>query len=752
MDVTSQAIKDYTGFLINHSLNPLPAGKIVPGEFSSKFFSNTAEAVSALEKVLANVKSKGAALSDDVYAEFALTGHGETDSNTLVELTGQSGGMLNAQGREFALDQREELKGKKPDVVVSSDLPRAIHHALIKFATLSEEEQISLEAVGKHIDANKKPDEADYYNLVDLALKHGIIPTPLARAQYYSMLELQPEKFELKDKSNNKYKDKSLDKLATKFAELKKSDNLVEPKPAVFEFLTTFLSEKADKVRMRELYELLLKRKHATEYRQSKDLPKDEKLSTSEAAENQHSKYLPIDENRLLFYYRVDALMSIFKNMGDGLRGSQVEIVAHSGFVDVALWYFRNKLKNEDFHLESRPKGESRGETVSVKVDDGFKYLNDPSPLKKIRDDSEKACIRQREASLDEGIRKKGNSIIPVELLGFKKEKDGHYKSHKVSLDDVLNSDKPALLLGNFGQGRSTAAVELTEKLNSDDKYKNKYFAVFLTARDINHGLLNKLGNDSAKNDSEVKKLLSQGVPELPLALRKEYAPVFIIDALDELSSDIRDGVIYGLSALLPKSGKVIATSRFTEFDTYENEDKGFNTFHLDPNAVTRNLDAYLAGRIVDEQGKPDLQRFEKFKEFLMRQDDGVKTNYLLVHFLSNLYNKTPSELGDLNKPLSEGEILIKGIRHALWEHKVPRGAAPKEPSPHGEQSESEVAERKKKYEKDRKDSLDYWMGFLQRAAAYMTINNTRAIDMKGLEEVFNPDWTISKYLSKLKR
>ncbi len=751
--MTSQAIGEYARFLINHSLNPLPAAKVVREKpdssnqlpvdkidavkFSSTFFSNTAAAVSALEKVIdANLDRSGKVpFADEVYAKFILTAHGETNANTTGKLTGHSGGMLNEKGDKSAEGQKAAVV-EQPYMIVSSDLPRAIHHALVKFAVLSADETKALEEIGKKVDAKEKADEADYYGLVNLALDHGIIPTPLARAQDYGRLELHPEKFELIDGAKKKHTAETLDGLVKKFKELEKSKNLGEQKPALIKFLNDFNSaNESDQDSLRRLYELALGRKDATEYRSHENLPED--------------------ENRPLFYHRVDALLSIFERNKERLKSKQVEIVAHSGFVDVALEYFRHNSKKGEFHLVPRPKLDVRGETVIVKVNEKFEYLNDPLLLKKIREDSEKVGIRQREASLDEGIRNKKNSMIPVELLGFKKEERGNYKSYPVSLDDILKSDKPVLLLGNFGQGKSTAAVELAELLNSDKehdgkKYKDAYVPVFLTARDINYELPNKLGDDPSKNNSEVLKLLSQEVPKLPIALRKEYTPVFIIDALDELSSDIRESVMYGVRKLLLtecENAKVIATSRFTGFDQYENE--GFNTFHVDPNAVIHNLDLYLSGRIVDTQGKPDPQRLKEFKEFLMRQDDGVKTNYLLVHFLSNLYAKNPNELGDLNKPLSEGDILIRGIEHALWDHKVPKGKVTGRQKPYGAQSTT-ANQPVTSYEKTREDSLKDWMGFLQKVAAYMTVHNTSTIDRKGLEEV-QGNWTIADYLSKSK-
>jgi broad specificity phosphatase PhoE len=721
-----QVRQEYLAFLTNHSVNPLPAGETEEGGFSRRFFANTAFAVSALERIInsIDVKPASAGLPNDVYAEFALTGHGETETNSQGKSTGHSGGMLNRKGFDFADEQRKEA-GERPYILVSSDLPRAIHHALIKFATLSDDEQKTLDDIGERVNKREKADDADYAGLVKLALDHGIIPTPLARAQFYSILELEPEKFEFEDVAGKKHKDKDLGKFAAKYSELKEGKTLGRIKPAVRDFLEAFLSGSSDRDRLGKLYGLAMNRKDATEYRQR--------------------EHLPEDENRLLFYHRVDALLSVFEKIKDGLKGRKIEIVAHSGFIDVALWYFRHNSHLEGFQLENREKGGLRGETVSVKVNERFEYLNDHLKLVPVRNASELVCSRQRAASLDEGIRNKGNSIIPVELLGFIKKDRGKYEPLAVALDDVLKSEEPTLILGNFGQGKSTAAVELAELLNSDQerdgrKYKDAWVAVFLTAKDITDGLKGKLGISGEENESTVLSLLSGGVNSLHKALRHDYKFVFVIDALDELVNG-REHVLHVARDLLPAYGKVILTSRFSGFSDYENP--GFRTLHIDPGAVFRNLDAFLASRVKPFAGRDVKQ----FKEFLSRQDESVKTSYLLVHFLADLYNS--EKLGNLRQAVSEGEILIKGIELALWEHKLPKRTDLLErPVPCPSQSSEDARRRSDEYEAARAGSLKYWMGFLQRVAAYMAVHNVRSIDRKGLEEVYG-GWTVSGHLSK---
>src|SRR3989338_3305598 len=95
--------------------------------------------------------------------------------------------------------------------------------------------------------------------------------------------------------------------------------------------------------------------------------------------------------------------------------------------------------------------------------------------IKEYKDLSAKAVLEQRKASLDETIREPvQGAIIPVELLRFERKEDPSgrttYEPHPISVDTVLSSPEPTLWLGNFGQGKSTAAIELTERLNSSSQ------------------------------------------------------------------------------------------------------------------------------------------------------------------------------------------------------------------------------------------------------------------------------------------
>ena len=366
--------------------------------------------------------------------------------------------------------------------------------------------------------------------------------------------------------------------------------------------------------------------------------------------------------------------------------------------------------------------------------------------IKKYKDLSLKAVSEQRKASLDERIKEPTEgAIIPVELLRFEVEKDESgkkvYKPYPISINGVLSSPEPTLWLGNFGAGKSTAAIGLTEMLNST----SQYIAVFVTANEINKGLHNNLPRGKTEQSEKfVLDFLSRNVLSLPERLRGEYKFVFVIDAFDEILN-YRSNLMHAIrdTDQLRKYGKVIVTSRFAGFNEYEN--LGFTTLQLDPQAVIKNIDRYLALRT----SKAD--RREKFKEFLMRQDEGVKTNYLLVYFLTDIYNIRPQELGDLKGIMSEGDVLIKGIETALYDHKLgKRSGMKQEPREYPGQPKEEAEALWKEYEAERAKALAPWMDFLQRVAAYMTVHDLKTLDRKGIEEVHG-GWTLAKHLAQLK-
>ncbi len=725
--------KEYETFLFSESyLYPTGPNGFYLASQLGPFFE---VARTKLKNLLLQVPRDGKPIcdySDEVFLrEYTLVGHGNTGTNKAGNITGWSGDMLchswgekddEKGGIEQAIEHAKTIKPSNFDLCFVSDLPRAIHHALMLNG--NRELNDCLESFSSRVsgEIGRNGNIVDlqiYKDLISLTLENGFIPTPFLRSHYYGPLELRPAELNEKDR----------EKWISNAVAIAKGQGLDDDEARKESAL---------------LAEALMHRKEFF--------------------------YAPTDDDGHLLtekrFHLVDRIASFYDEVNEVSIGRKVLVIGSTGCFDASKAYFRNfGQRNKQLRIENDPT--ERGRVLNAKLGKFREpekpgesekpelvpyYLNNPELLESARHDSLDSAHNQRSASLDEliSLRKDKKAIIPVELLGFKKSERGKYESYRVSIADVFKSDEPTLFLGNFGQGKSTAAVELTDMLNNDEQDDVKklqldpeynYVAVFVTAKDINDGLHNNMRGTEDENKSTILKLLSRGVQSLPVSLKEECKFVFIIDALDEVHN-YRKEVLGVARDKLKEYGKVIITSRFTDFSEHENP--GFVTLQLDPQSVIRNMDNYLKLRIADSSGKTDTNRLNVFKEFLMRQDDGVRSNYLLVSFLTGLYNNEPDDLGDLKGTLSEGEILIKGIQAALWDHKATkRPEMPQKPSKDASRSVRD------EYKAKRLEALSPWMGFLKRAAAYMAIHNTSSITRKGLEEVLDEKWTVSGYLSK---
>jgi len=769
-------IDDYERFLLGKEDRPT-LEYIYPTKPDGVYFASELplffeRAQKELEDLLSQIKDKGSAITlspqEKLMHEFHLVGHGNTGTNRDGKLTGWSGDMpchsylkidektqkkkLELGGIDLALLQA----GEAPDSIAAdikkqfkdipeqeikrlvegiekidinryylrfiSDLPRAIAHAVLLTGNKGLADYLAKKSheISQEIEQKGNLYSMSIYkDLMQFAIANGFIPTPLLRAQYYGSLELAPERLE-KEKREDFVEDR-IKKAETDFEKAKGEGRILKTK----EFDKTRTRQEA-----MDLADALIQRKNLLF-----------------AHTNEYGNYTTEDRfdlvHRLGHFYN-----TLIKKIG--LGKGPILVITSSGCIDVSPPYFRYLGEKGKIIIDT-PSKKERGKVVAVKLGEyGGKvcYLNDPKRIEAVRDFSAISVGKQRIASLDEKIREPtAGAIIPIELLRFeRKEEPGKvaYEPHPISIEEVLRSLEPTLLLGNVGQGKSTGAIGLADRLNIDEQY----VAVHITAADINAALHNQLSNEPRKNDEIVLNLLSRGIPLLPQSLRSEYKFVFIIDALDEISS-YRENIIHIARDKLKEYGKVIVTSRFTGLGEYENP--GFTTLHLDPQAVIRNLDKYLALRITDPSSKTDTERLEKFKDFLMKQDEGVKTNYLLVYFLTDIYNKRPQDLGDLKGTVSEGEVIIRGIELALWDQKLAKRRDLKQaPRPYGSQPPEEFSRLMQEYEAERASALAPWMDFLQRAAAYKTVHDLKFLDRKAIEEVYG-GWTLARHLAQLK-
>ncbi len=599
-----------------------------------------------------------------------------------------------------------------------SDQPRSIMHALL----FLKDKEIMENLLRISDEINREIKEYGnvrsmriYRELMNLAIENGFIPVPALRTNYYGPLEMAgPEKW--------------------------KPEKMHEHETAIRDALIKYF-----------------------EYTGLKHPPESlEREVQAIAAWHQDRKGffsassndigIILSETRARYLEKIQGFYHVLNQVIHA--GEKILIVTTSGFIDVTPILLRNLGKSDELHFK-RPDKKIKGAVLKALV--GYSggvlgYINDPEKLEPILEGSEKSVTEQRQASLDEAISTaRPGMIIPAALLGFeKKETRGEvkYTPYSLTIEDILNRPEPSLLLGNFGQGKSTAAVDLAERLNSGNLGQG-YIAVHITASELNRAFHNQFNGDASYNERRFLEIISRGVVSLPKSLRDEHKFVFIVDALDELTS-YRSNVLRALRDVgqLKDYGKVILTSRFTGFEQHENQ--GFETMHIDSGAVLRNIDKYLAARIVNAQGEPDAGRIAAFNDFLGRQNQEVKSNYLLVHFLTDIYNKRPDELGGLKGQLSESEILLKGIEVALWEHKLRKDPKRRQRSADSNQSREELATEILDYEHLREKNLLVWTDLLARCASYMTVHNLASMTLEQVE-IVNAGWTLKEHLIEIR-
>jgi hypothetical protein len=719
----STAVEEYRRFLRNVADFCVPSRNF---DLSNGYIKIIEQSIQPLTEILRSYeKVNGIAVpTGDFHALFNIQGHEETESNERGELTGWLSMPLGKKGKERAsvplngTEENNEGEATTPDyssLVLCSDVPRTVEHALRRYYSSNADIMNSLDAALDNVRKDMKDTrntaitKGTYSSLVDLALNNGIIPVPALRAQFFGPLELFIEK--LGDSQNKERREKLNEEIRTEWKR-----NLAE----------SGMSDSEIKIEMERLEALTLARGKMTTLRQE-----DGKL---------------LFENYLMYFNR--SAYAVFNTLTE-LKFRKVDIIGHSGFKNIVEAYFRHIGKEDkELHIVRSPTPMRRGQHFTIKTEEHYLWLNDPQKLDTVTVPSAKTAIEQRTTSLDEKIRVKGSgdAIIPVELLGFEKREDQGkiiYDQKTVSLDDDLRNPMPSLWLGNFGQGKSTAALWLHDKFAS----MKDYVPVFITAKDINRDAHNLMTRDNSpeQNDQILLNLISRGTVNLPSCLREEYKFLFIVDAFDEVTN-YRNNILHVIrdSGFLSQYGKVILTSRFTGMDIHENP--GFTTLHLDPQAVIRNMDKYLELRIKDEDKRA------RFKDFLMRQDNAINTNYLLVYFATDIYNKRPHELGDLKGTVTEGDLLIKGIEIALWDNKLTKDPnMPQEPRQYGGQTERDYRIELERYESIRRGHLDSWMGLLQRIAAYMTTHDMRSIRRAEIESLVENDWTLAKHIESMR-
>ena len=545
-------------------------------------------------------------------AKFTITGHAETDSNVKGRLTGWLAEPLSDDGRLEADSQ----KNTSP-VVICSDLPRTIEHALRKYFSTDTVTIAELDKQLGRVRVDLETKEVSlptYTGLVTLALEKGIIPTPLLRAQYFGPLELYIEKRAQDDKKD-----------PTKRAELNKK---------IEDELRQKLGPGADAA-IAELGEKVVLRQDI-------------------------AAVLTGAENYVSFFNR--SARNVFETL-EKLGFKNVDIVGHSGFFDIAAAYYRHKENPRELHIVRLPTPKERGQKLVLTLDEDYLWLNDPQAILDIRNATKEQINDFAERSHDDQV-KQGQGIIAPEFYALN-EVAGNEKKTEVTLDQILASDKPVLVLGNCGLGKTTFAMYLATQLKGD------YVPILLRLRTAADNIVQVM---PGKRAVELQKQLLQGLYGMSEQNQKAYLSegkkfVLIWDGLDEFNPSFTPQLEQILKDMSAQGHKVIMTSRPGGFQRNETLNAGYRTVNIDEQAIVRNVEQYLQSRIANPE------QLKKFQAFLSKQKSELTQNWLMMSILTQLYTREPYEL-DLTSEMTPQKVIKKGIEMFVWQHGMERNPA----------------------------------------------------------------------------
>lgn len=689
-------------------------------EYVGSSFKFSTESKHILRELL-KIQLESLSISDEEEINLLLDAHGQTKSNDLNLITGHSGGPLSDEGVGTALSffKRDQM----PDIKICSDSIRAIHHTIAKYHpdVLSSLDNLVSATPSSLIENFGLVERDVQLDWILKALEFGIIPTPLLRTKFYGSMELFFEK--------------------NAVPEMERVYFHIQEK----RLMNLGLGKKASKEVTHGIREALKNRKEASFY-----MEKDG---------------IQITETHLDIQRRIDYLMKLFLPAEDDfhkmLKGKRIQLVSHSGTNDIILSSLRKYKKPNEILIIKRSKSAMRGESINVTVspsksNNHFHYLNDPEPVDKIKNKSIKTAFELRESSLDSKIKSgEEGSIIPLELIGFEPFYDELSDKpvlmpYKVYMEELLELEAVSLVLSYLGGGKSMGAIDLTERIASI----SGHVPVLVTARDLNPLLhrtfknADRTLNSKESQEKNIKILLdnlSLGATSLNNHQRDEQHFVFVFDAFDELDKPYKP-IIKNIIAspvffqnMFGKNYSAIITSRFSDFNQRYN--LGFKTFHVDPEAAMRHSSEYAEKRIEDE-----MQR-EDFKKFLDLQEQGVKTNYLLMHFLIDEYKKNPDIPLSKRRRITEGDLLVKGMVNSIWNHKVKKDPTLQEPLFFGDAEAFNALIQD--YEELRDTQQQHWLDFLKNAASYMDFYNLNHLVRDQIENIYCGEWDIFQEILK---
>lgn len=548
-------------------------------------------------------------LGKDVDMQVISTAHSEVSHKTALDLlkearldyqninnvkwlTGHSGTMLGEKGKEDI--KKSKYKGQ---IVICSDLPRAIHCALLKYAPETKEklDKFAKDVLAQIINNKGIIEKETHDELVELALEHNIIPIPLVRAAFYGHMELLPGE--------------SIDFDVDRIFESGLAKMLGYSKEDVTQ-IGKYLKHRSD---------------------------------AAYHAEDENG--FPVSEDRLMFYIRVKPLLDLFLPNGkfyDRVKGRTIDIVGHSGLTDIIVAYYRHFRNIKEIAVTREPKELTRGKEYLIKLKstkNNFIYLNDPKLLEPIKEGTEKEVKRLRGLSVDTLIKEKEKGIVETPLLGFRKKNEREYEPYSEKLedalksDDVLKSNDPIIIFGHGGQGKTILATEIARKFLKGEfsEYYKNYVPIILNCGDNINPYANR--NMVSSRDPQIKSIVMEPVSSQGLhgVLLEEYKFVFIIDDYQKLNQDYTNAMEDTVHKLRKEGNLVLLLSRMERTDIHPPHNPGYKTIQIDTEAIAQENDNFIEGRI-------DTQHIERFKEYLEQYDSSVTGNYLTKLFLTMIF------------------------------------------------------------------------------------------------------------------
>lgn len=597
-------IEEYRAFLLSDEyLNPTKPNGIYRVSELGPFFEKAQKELEQLLRQVPPGKPLVISPREELFHEYYLFGHGMTGTNREGKITGWSGDMLchswNEIGRhvEGGIEQAKEQRSQNhftPAMCFVSDLPRAIHHALILGDRSHKDSEKSLFSRLEKMAAETSEkfkltgfDNESYKTLMMLALENGFIPTPLLRAQYYGPLELEPEKLKETDKK------KWIDVVVSKAAQQGVDPGKARREAEIF----------ADALVHRK--ELL-----------------------NSLADDEGNVLI---ENRPNLVKRVSQFYDTVNKIG---TRQSVTVVTSSGCLDASRAYFRYFGDREKLLIENEPK--QRGRTIIAKLG-SFNgapcYLNDPKAMSPFFDSASNEIRRLQSLSIDALVRE-GKGIVEPKLLKVDEpelpsELKEEFGIPEPKVDDLLTGGKPVIVFGHGGQGKTILLADLAKRLITFNDGRCHNVPVIQNCEQINKGAKQFISAGKTLYDYLIS---TSGIASIPEELIIESGFVFLLDDYQKLNPDFSGEMEKAVQKLTEEGHyKAILFSRLERPGILPPSIPGFDVYQIESPIDGTRLDDFLSTRLSANENA-------EFRNYVERFDSSVTGHYLSLSFLAMLF------------------------------------------------------------------------------------------------------------------